>query len=211
MKFSIPASVIALALLFAPVLAQSTGAGDVSAGQAQSAVCAACHGADGNSIMPQWPSLAGQHADYLVRQLRLIKSNDRPVPEMTAIAAGLSEADFQNLAAYFSAQSMKIGTADEALVDTGRRVYQAGNQDTGVPACMACHGPTGDGNPLSGYPVLAGQQPLYTANLLKRYRNGELWGEDDAASLVMVGVAERMTDREIEAVASYVHGLYKAE
>ncbi len=211
MKFSIPASVIALALLSAPVLAQSTGAGDVSAGQAQSAVCAACHGADGNSIMPQWPSLAGQHADYLVRQLRLIKSNDRPVPEMTAIAAGLSEADFQNLAAYFSAQSMKIGTADEALVDTGRRVYQAGNQDTGVPACMACHGPTGDGNPLSGYPVLAGQQPLYTANLLKRYRNGELWGEDDAASLVMVGVAERMTDREIEAVASYVHGLYKAE
>lgn len=210
MKLSIRA-VAALALLVSsmPLLAQSLE-GDASAGQAQSAVCAACHGADGNSIMAIWPSLAGQHEDYLVRQMLLIQSNDRPVPEMTAIVASLSEQDFANLAAYFSAQPRKIGVAEESKVDLGRRIYQAGNPETGVPACMACHGPVGEGNPLSGYPALAGQQPAYTAKLLTRFRSGEHWGEDDASSLVMVGVAARITDKEIEAVSSYLHGLHKA-
>ncbi|MDX1556666.1 MAG: c-type cytochrome [Xanthomonadales bacterium] len=200
-----------LSLVSLPATAQSRGEGDAAAGQAGSAVCAACHGADGNSIMAQWPSLAGQHADYLVRQMSLIKSNARPVPEMTGIVANLTETDFRNLAAYFSSQNRKIGVADESLVSLGRRVYQAGNAETGVPACMACHGPVGEGNPLSGYPALAGQQPVYTAKMLTQFRSGDHWGEDDAPSLVMVGVAENLSDEEIEAVSSYIHGLMPAE
>lgn len=211
MKFAYLAAAMALAAVCTPLPAQDAGAGDAAAGQAQSAVCAACHGADGNSVMPQWPNLAGQHADYLVRQMKLIQTNDRPVIEMTAIVANLSDSDFRNLAAYFSAQSRQIGVADEALVETGRRVYQAGNPDSGVPACMGCHGPIGEGNPLSGYPALAGQHATYTASMLRRFRNGEHWGEDDAPSLVMVGVAARLSDREIDAVSSYIAGLYRAE
>lgn len=211
MKVSKLAAAVVFAATCGTASAQGEPQGDPAAGQAQSAVCAGCHGADGNSIMPQWPNLAGQHAAYLERQMKLIQSNARPVVEMTAIVAGLSETDFRNLAAYYSSQSHKVGVADEALVDTGRRIYQAGNPETGVPACMACHGPVGDGNPLAGYPALAGQQTTYTSQMLKRYRSGENWGEDDAPSHVMVGVAARLSDREIDAVASYVHGLYPAE
>lgn len=211
MKFSYLAAALVLAALCDPAAAQAETQGDAAAGQAQSAVCAACHGPDGNSVVPQWPNLAGQHAGYFVRHMELIQSNARPVPEMTAIVANLTESDFRNLAAYFSSQAHKVGMTDKALVETGRRIYQAGNPETGVPACMACHGPIGEGNPLAGYPALAGQQPVYTAQMLTRYRSGEHWGEDDAPSLVMVGVAARLTDREIEAVASYVHGLYPAE
>jgi len=215
MKFSSIAPGIALAIglaaVCAPALAQTAAEGDAAAGQANSAVCAACHGADGNSTVPQWPNIAGQHPAYLERQMNLIQANARPVPEMTAIVAGLSEVDFRDLAAYFSSQKRNIGVADEALVESGRRIFQAGNAETGVPACMACHGPVGEGNPLSGYPVLAGQQAVYTASLLARFRNGEHWGDEDAPSLVMVGVAARLTDREIEAVASYISGLYPAQ
>jgi cytochrome c553 len=211
MKFQFLATALALAAAATQALAQTAGEGDASAGQASSAICAACHGADGNSIMPQWPSLAGQHAAYLERQLVLIKSNARPVVEMTAISAGLSDADVRNLAAYFSTQSRKVGVADEALAESGRLVYQAGNAKTGVPACMACHGPVGEGNPLSGYPALAGQHAVYTAKMLTQFRSGTNWGEDDSPSHVMVGVAEHLSDREIQAVASYINGLYKAE
>lgn len=211
MKFFYRAATILPALILAscPGLAQE--AGDPAAGQAGSAICAACHGADGNSVMAQWPSLAGQHPAYLERQIHLIKSNARPVPEMTALVSGLTDTDIRNLAAYYSAQSRQVGVADESVVDTGRRIYQAGNEETGVPACMACHGPIGEGNPLSGYPALAGQQPQYTANILTRFRNGDNWGEDDAPSHVMVGVAARLSDSEITAVSSYIHGLYSAE
>lgn len=215
MKFSfIWAAVTTVATLVAMpmnAMAQSETRGDPQAGQAKSAICAACHGADGNSAVPQWPSLAGQHASYLERQIVLIQSNARQVPEMTAIVSGLSEADIQDLAAYYSSQVRKVGVADESKVAAGRRIYQAGNPDSGIPACMACHGPVGEGNPLSGYPALAGQQSVYTAGMLNKFRAGTFWGEDDAPSMVMVGVSARMTDREIEAVSSYIQGLYPAD
>lgn len=209
MKFSFIWAAIALATM--PITTMAQAEGDAQAGQAKSAICAACHGADGNSMVPQWPSLAGQHAPYLERQIALIKSNARPVPEMMAIAGGLTEQDIRDLAAYYSSQKPKVGVADASLVDAGRRLYQAGNAETGVPACMACHGPAGDGNPLAGYPALAGQHSVYTASMLNKYRDGNHWGEDDSASLVMVGVSARLTDREIEAVSSYIQGLYEAE
>ncbi|MBT8046900.1 MAG: cytochrome c4 [Xanthomonadales bacterium] len=184
--------------------------GDAAAGQAKSAICAACHGVDGNSVVPNWPNLAAQHEPYLVRQITLIKSGARPVPEMLGITPGLSEQDILDLSAYFSSQKTAPGVADDTQVQLGERIYRAGNADSGVPACMACHGPAGEGNPVAGYPALAGQHAVYTSNMLTRYRSGENWGEKDANSKIMNGSAAEMTDEEIQAVASYIQGLYLA-
>lgn len=151
--------VIGLSLLISsPVFA----AGDANSGQAKAAICAACHGADGNSIIPMWPKLAGQHAAYLERQLGLIKSGDRPVPEMAGIVISLTEQDMADVAAYFSSQNTSAGVTDEALLRSGERLYRAGNSETDIPACMSCHGPAGEGNPLSGYPSIAGQHSVYS-------------------------------------------------
>ena len=158
MKFFIRA---AASLLLATSL-QAVADGDASAGQAKSAICAACHGADGNSSVPNWPKLAGQHANYIARQMTLIKSGDRPVPEMMGFVAGLSDQDIQDLAAWYSSQTSNGGIADESLVALGERIYKAGNANSGVPACMSCHGPAGEGNPLSLYPALAGQHAVRT-------------------------------------------------
>ncbi|NNK38255.1 MAG: cytochrome c4, partial [Xanthomonadales bacterium] len=153
----------AIATLLVLVSSQAYAAGDAAAGQSKSAICAACHSVDGNSAVPNWPKLAGQHEQYLLRQLQLIKSGARPVPEMMAITPGLSDQDLMDLSAYFASQTINGGVADESKVPLGERIYRAGNADSGVPACMACHGPAGEGNPLAGYPALAGQHAVYTA------------------------------------------------
>jgi len=196
------------AILLAFVSLQGFAEGDASAGQAKSAICAACHGADGNSMVPNWPKLAGQHEQYLVRQVSLIQSGARPVPEMMGIVPGLSAQDIADLAAFFASQTKAGGVADEAQLVLGERIFRAGNAESGVPACMACHGPAGEGNPLAGYPALAGQHATYTGNMLTRFRKGENWGQDDASSQVMNGVAAELTDEEIAAVSSYIQGLY---
>jgi cytochrome c553 len=205
MSFLLRAIAISLVL----VSLQSFAEGDAAAGQAKSAVCAACHGADGNSMVPNWPKLSGQHEQYLVRQVSLIQAGARAVPEMMAIVPGLSAQDIADLAAWFSTQTRSGGVADEATIKLGEQIFRAGNAESGVPACMSCHGPAGEGNPLAGYPALAGQHAIYTANILTRFRGGENWGDDDAPSQVMNGVAVRMTDPEIQAVASYIQGLYR--
>jgi cytochrome c553 len=204
MSFLLRAVAISLALFSVQAFAQ----GDAAAGQAKSAICAACHGADGNSVVPNWPKLAGQHEQYLVRQLTLIKDGARPVAEMMGITPGLSEQDILDLSAWYSSQENSGGVADESNVVLGERIYRAGNAETGVPACMACHGPAGEGNPLSGYPMLAGQHAMYTAKMLNGFRAGEHWGEGDAPSMIMNGSTEELTDEELEAVASYIQGLY---
>lgn len=204
MSFLLRAAAIVLVFVTQPGFAE----GDAAAGEAKSAICAACHGVDGNSAVPNWPKLAGQHEQYLARQISLIQSGKRPVPEMMGIVMGLSGEDIADLAAYFSAQQGSGGVADEAKVAQGERIFRAGNADSGVPACMACHGPAGEGNPLAGYPALAGQHAVYTTNMLNRFRDGEHWGEEDASSRVMNGVAAELTDEEIAAVASYIQGLY---
>ena len=199
---------VGLSLLVSlPVLAL----GDAAAGQSKAAVCAACHGADGNSVVPNWPKIAGQHSAYLERQVVLIKSGSRPVPEMTGIVASLSDQDIADLAAYFSEQTNNAGLTDEALLATGELLYRAGNPETDVPACMACHGPAGEGNPLSGYPSLAGQHSVYSEKMLKGFRTGQTWGDDDASSKVMADVTKRLTDDEIKAVSSYIQGLHAIE
>ncbi len=193
-------------LLACHVLAE----GDAEAGKGKAAVCAACHGMDGNSVVAQWPKLAGQHQAYLARQVILIRDGGHPVPEMAGIVATLTDEDIDDLAAYFSAQTISPGIADESLVGLGERIYRAGNAESGVPACMACHGPAGEGNPLAGYPALASQHALYVTNMLNKYRDGVQWGPDDANSLVMSGAASELTDEEIAAVSSYVQGLHNA-
>jgi len=196
---------ISLSMLFSlPVLAL----GDADAGKSKAGICAACHGADGNSVVPNWPKIAGQHAQYLDRQIVLIKSGSRPVPEMAGIVNGLSEQDIADLAAFFSNQTSSAGLTDEALREAGEKLYRGGNAATEIPACMSCHGPAGEGNPLSGYPSLAGQHSVYSEKMLKGFRAGQTWGEDDASSEVMTGVALRLTDDEIKAVASYIQGLH---
>lgn len=199
---------VGLSLLVSlPVLAM----GDADAGQGKAAICAACHGMDGNSVVPNWPKLAGQHTAYLERQISLIKNGSRPVPEMVGIVAALSDQDIADIAAYYASQTTAAGLSDETFLAAGEQLYRAGIAEKDVPACMSCHGPAGKGNPLSGYPSLAGQHTVYSEKMLKGFRAGTVWGEDDSNSKTMTEIANRLTDNEIKAVASYIQGLHAAE
>jgi cytochrome c553 len=200
---------IAIALMIF-LTGSAMAAGDPEAGKSKANVCAACHGMDGNSQVTQWPKIAGQHEGYLARQTRMVRDQQREVAQMYPIVMNLSDEDIADISAWYASQSIKPGVADETLVDTGRTLYHGGNAETGVPACMACHGPVGNGIPGSGYPMVRAQHAEYTADRLKRYRNGEA-NKDDPYSKIMVGVAENLTDAEIEAVSDYIEGLHRAE
>lgn len=180
-------------------------AGDAEAGKSKSAMCAACHGPDGNSPAPTFPKLAGQHADYLAKQLAEYKSGERQNATMNGMAAALSEQDIADLAAFYASQKVTLGEAAEDKVAAGEAVYRAGNTATGVSACAACHSPTGSGNPMANFPSLSGQHADYTVLQLKAFRAGER--ANDAGSM-MRGVAKKMTDAEIEAVSQYIQGLH---
>jgi len=184
----------------------ASAAGDVEAGKAASATCAACHGADGNSMVANFPKLAGQGAKYLVKQINDIKSGARPVLEMTGLLDALSSQDIENLAAYFQSQKSSPGQAKKELVEKGEVLYRMGNPATKVAACTACHGPAGAGVDLAVFPGLAGQHADYIASQLKKFRNGER--NNDGDTRMMRSVASRLSDKEIEAVASYISGLY---
>ena len=179
-------------------------AGDPTAGKAKSAVCAACHNADGNSTVTQYPKLAGQSADYLVKQLQEYKSGARVNAIMVGMVAPLSPQDMEDLAAYFSSQQVARGAADPALAPAGEAMFRGGNLTSGVAACSACHGATGAGNPAAKFPALAGQHAEYVETQLKAFRAMERAND---AGQMMRGVAAKMTDPEIKAVASYVQGL----
>ena len=184
----------------------SLAAGDVAAGKEKSASCAACHGADGNSVNPEWPKLAGQHAGYLVKQLAYFQDGERVNETMKGMASNLSEQDREDLAAYYSSQKVKIGAADPSLVEFGQKIYRSGNASSGVAPCMGCHGPNGAGNPASNYPALRGQNAQYVENQLRGFASGQRHNEN--AKKMMQILASRMTDREIRAVASYIQGLH---
>ncbi|HIZ51668.1 MAG TPA: cytochrome c4 [Candidatus Pseudomonas excrementavium] len=179
--------------------------GDAEAGQGKVAVCAACHGNDGNSIMPNWPNLAGQGERYLLKQLVEIKEGVRVVPEMTAIVANMSEQDLADAAAYYATQTPAVGAADPELVARGEAIYRGGDIATGLPACTGCHSPTGQGNDPAAYPQLAGQHATYTAKQLTDFREGNRVNDGDA--MIMRTVASRLSNKDIEAVASYIQGL----
>ena len=179
--------------------------GDAEAGQGKVAVCAACHGNDGNSIMPNWPNLAGQGERYLLKQLVEIKEGVRVVPEMTAIVANMSEQDLADAAAYYATQTPAVGAADPELVARGEAIYRGGDIATGLPACTGCHSPTGQGNDPAAYPQLAGQHATYTAKQLTDFREGNRVNDGDA--MIMRTVASRLSNKDIEAVESYIQGL----
>ena len=178
--------------------------GNAEAGKTKSATCVACHGADGNSVNPEWPKLAGQHESYIVKQLANFKAGERVNPTMSPMAAPLSEQDMADLAAYFSSQVRKPGEGDKTQVTLGEQIYKGGNNATGVAACAACHGPTGAGNPEAKFPSLNGQQVTYIKNQLLSFRKG---ARANDAGKMMRNVAGKMTEAEIDAVAEYITGL----
>jgi cytochrome c553 len=197
-------AIAALFLMGATTSAQAID-GDPEAGQEKSSTCVACHQADGNSASDMYPKIAGQHADYLYKQLKEFKAQEtRSNAQMTGMVAGLNDQDMKDLAAYFSGNEMTIGEADEELVDLGRQIYRAGAEADGVPACMACHGPSGKGNPAANFPRLGGQHAAYTVTQLQAFKAGER--RNDAGQM-MRNIADKMSTEQMEAVASYIEGL----
>ncbi|MBI2993581.1 MAG: cytochrome c4 [Gammaproteobacteria bacterium] len=193
---------------FAVILASSApgaqAAGDPAAGKQKSATCSACHGPDGNSVNPVWPKIAGQHAEYARKQLLDFQSGRRENAQMTPMATPLSAQDIDDLSTYFSTQVIKPGTTAPEHMDLGQRLYRAGSARDGLPACMACHGPNGIGNPAAGYPAVQGQYAEYTAAQLKAFK-AEQRAND--ANSIMRDIAAKMGIAEIEAVSGYIQGL----
>lgn len=189
-----------------PVLADGLVTGSAGAGKARAITCGACHGADGNSVNPAWPSLAGQHATYIVKQLNAFKQKTRSNPLMTAQVMSLSAEDMANLAIYYSEQpAAPRAVADAALVGKGETLYRGGDKQNGTPACMACHGPTGSGNPAAAYPSLSGQYSIYTAAQLRDFASGKR--KSDGSTKMMQEIAATLSEDDIVAVASYIQGL----
>ncbi len=204
--------VILLATLLWGASPVAFATGDAAAGEALTATCAACHGADGNSAVGAFPKLAGQNQKYLVKQLQDIKSGLRPVPQMAGQTDNMSDEDMQDIAAFYEAQTTTVGQAKADLVELGESIYRAGIADKGVPACTACHSPTGQGNGPAGFPALGGQHAEYLAAQLKAFRTGvdqpEKGRVNDGESRIMRSSAALLSDLEIEAVASYISGLH---
>ena len=201
MKFSIQLLILLFVIAGQTLLAS----GDPEAGKSKSNPCTACHGVDGNSTNPMWPKLAQQGAPYMEAQLKLFRDGTRQDPLMTPQAANLTDEDIKDLAAYYTAQKGTPGAAEEDKVELGQAIYRGGIIEKGVPACSGCHSPTGVGNPAARFPRLSGQHADYMAAQLKSYRAIEL---DFPSAQIMVSVTERLTDKEIEAVASYMQGLH---
>ncbi len=195
---------VLISLIVSVGLMSAAQAGDAVAGKTKAATCGACHGADGNSLAPNFPKIAGQGERYLVKQITEIKNGDRQVPEMLGFVMGLSETDIADIAAYYSEQKASGGTADPALVEAGKRIFLGGNEATGVPACIACHGPAGKGMSAAGFPSVAGQHAAYTEKQLTDFYNAKRTND---ASNVMRDIASRMHMDEIKAVSSYIQGL----
>ena len=199
-----------LAVLSLGAGAQETAKPDLARGQqVATQVCAACHAADGNSTQPANPVLAGQHADYTRKQLMNFKAQDgrppvRPSPIMAGMVANLTPRDMASLAAYFERQKPRLRAArDPELVKLGQAIYRGGILSKSVAACAACHGPRGAGIPAQ-YPRLAGQFSEYTAAQLKAFRAGDRANDPNRT---MRAIAEKLSDREIAAVAEYISGL----
>lgn len=185
-------------------------AGDAAAGQAQAAVCSACHGADGaTGIDPSYPNLAGQNEAYLLAQLQMIKSGERTVLLMAGQLIAKSEQELADLAAYYASLPAKVNQAqgNDADLAKAERIYRGGISKKGVAACSACHNPFGGGNAPAGFPDIGGQPSAYTIAQLTAYREGDRT-TDEAHGGMMRGVAGGLTDGEIRLLADYIQGLH---
>jgi cytochrome c553 len=195
-----------IALASIPATAESLIDGSAEAGKAKSLTCTACHGPEGNSVSPTWPNIAGQSATYVVTQLKAFKDGLRSDPLMTTQATLLSDEDMRDVAVYFeSLPKAAMAVADASKVSRGQALYRGGNSDAGVAACMACHGPTGRGNPAAGYPAISGQHATYTAKQLRDYAAGAR--QSDGKTRIMRDIAARLNSDDIDAISSYMQGL----
>lgn len=194
-----------VSLLFTAVFSPLALAADAEAGEQKAAVCAACHAADGNSTVPENPKLAGQNANYLVKQMLDIREGRREVAMMAGMLDNRSDEDIEDIAAFYAEQETTLEGADPDLVETGRQIYRSGIAELGVTACAACHSPTGAGNSQAGFPALGGQHAAYIETQMRAFRSGER--DNDGQATMMRTVSERLTDQEIEALASYLSGL----
>ncbi len=177
--------------------------GSIESGATKAAACGACHGPGGNgAISPQWPKLAGQSAAFTVKQLKAFKSGQRKDPVMQAQVANLSDADMDDLGAFFAAQRQVPGLGSQDSIALGEKLYRAGDVARSLPACGACHGPAGAGIEGAKYPQIAGQNSAYTEKQLKAYRSGER-----ITGPMMLGIANKLSDAEIAALSSYISGL----
>jgi len=202
--------------------------GDAKAGQAKAAVCGACHGADGNSPLPNFPKLAGQGERYLLKQIHDIKEWDletnqakkattgRAVLEMTGLLSAVSDQDIADMAAYFASQNTQLSGSKKMEVqvnsglkvdamELGAKTYRAGNIANGLPACTGCHAPDGKGNAAAGFPRLSGQHPDYIEKQLTNFRLGNRINDGDTAP--MRAIADKLSDAEIKALANFIAGL----
>lgn len=204
--------VIPLALLLGFASQATAVEGDVEAGKAKSATCAACHGPDGNSPTDMYPKIAGQHAGYLYKQLKEFKQGaasggkeGRNNAVMAGMVAALSDQDMKDLAVYFSAQTMKAGTTPEDVVAAGQKLFRAGDAERGIAACIACHGPRGVGHSLAGFPKISFQHAAYIKTQLESFRNGS---RNNDMNGMMRDVAKKLTDKDIEVLSKYLGGLH---
>ena len=186
--------------------------GDANKGSKLVETCAACHGADGNSISTDWPKLSGQNQKYLYEQLKYFRDGNRMnalMMSVTPYLQTLSDEDLKDIAAFYSQYNITVGQAknDEELLALGTQLYRFGNMKKQIPACTSCHSVYGEGNSLAGYPSIAGQQVGYLTSTLKAYRSKER--NTGESALVMQSIAENLSDYEIDALANYMHGLYQ--
>ncbi|WP_018277979.1 c-type cytochrome [Teredinibacter turnerae] len=205
-----------LGLLSTALFTNTVFAGDAAEGAKLVAACSACHGGDGNSPVAMFPKLAGQGEKYLVKQMMDVKSGARSIPQMAGQLDNLSQTDLENIAAFYASKNTQLSGSKDAKVqlnsgaqvsslDLGAKVYRAGNQESSVPACSGCHSPTGVGNAPAGFPRLSGQHADYIAKQLRDFRAGNRTNDGDA--MIMRGVAQHMSDAEIDAVANFIAGL----
>lgn len=192
----------ALTLATTSAFAVEIPKGDSAAGKTKTESCAGCHGEDGNATAPIFPKLAGQHASYLSKQLREFKSGKRVDPTMNAMAVSLNDADIADIAAWYAKNQIKPEPAEKT--DLGQKIYRNGLPEKQVPACAACHGPKGEGNPTSGYPVLGGQYSSYISKILHDYKSVERSSDPNE---IMRTISNRLNEDEINAVSDYVTGL----
>ena len=193
-------------LLCTAVSFNALAAGDPVAGEAKAALCTSCHGPAGNSVNPDWPKLASQHAKYTAKQIRDFKAGvTRNDALMAPMIAALSDQDIDDIAAYYAVQSSTGGFASEEMHALGERVYRGGNRESGVPACIACHGPRGLGNGPAGFPRLAGQHATYTVKQLEAWRTGNRTNDSNS---MMADAVRYLTPAEAKAVSEYIAGLH---
>ncbi len=197
---------IAVLATFLGLASVAFAAGDATKGQTKAGACAACHGGDGNTtLQPNYPKLAGQRANYLVKQMQDFKSNTRKDAVMPAQVSALSDQDIRDIAAFYNSLDKQYAAVPEKYITMGQNLYRAGDAAKGVPACTACHGPQGNGLESAAFAALGGQNPQYTIKQLKAFRDGT---RDNDANRMMRDIAVKLTDEQIEALAYYLVGLH---